>query len=97
MPDNFELMDVSQKELEMLGEIQASVTARYLGKPKDIGLFSSLKSELEERCFEAGFNVIVSIEPTPDGNWVPVCSIIGRTSAVEFDPERAGSEGGIII
>lgn len=88
MAGEFDLMDVTDDELRKLGEVQALVSSRYIGKPKDIKVFAALKDELEERCREIGFEVRVVPEASPQGNWVPVCNIIGRTEHVDFDPER---------
>ena len=94
MDDNFDgILDVTQDELERLGDICHIVTSRYVGRPKDIRIFAELKDELETRCHDAGF--VVEVRPKsvmlPDGTsvWQPDCAIVGRVDKVEFDPERA--------
>jgi len=93
--DNYDMLDVTEDELRKLGDICHIVTSRYVGKPKDIKIFSELKREMEERCHDIGF--IVKVVPQtvnlPDGTsvWQPECTICGRVDPVEFDPQRIAS------
>jgi len=99
MGEIFDLEDVTSEELDKLQAIQADVSKKYIGREKDLRTFVALKDELETRCAEAGFAVKVIPETTSQGNWVPVCSVVGRTERKEFDPERAAREsaGGLVF
>ena len=88
----FDLMDVTQEELGKLADINRIVSARYMGKPKDLAIFAELKRELETRCHDAGF--VVEVRPNVGSTvWQPDCAIVGRVDKVEFDPERIAAEG----
>lgn len=72
------LLDVTVDEARVLGKIQADVTRRYSGSPKDLRVWSQLSDELKTRCNEAGFEVDIHLQGVGD-NWMPVVDIVGRT------------------
>ena len=73
------LIDVQVHEARALAALQIDVNRRYAGRCKDLKTWSALKDELVTRAAEIGFVLEVGLETTPDGNWVPVCDIVGRT------------------
>ena len=83
-----DIIELTSRELEVIGSIQYLVTQKYIGKPKDIRVMKSLMDELKSRCLDAGFIVETGFESDGRGNLLPVCSIVGRVEPVEFDPER---------
>lgn len=73
------LIDVQVHEARALAALQIDVNRKYAGRCKDLKTWSALKDELVTRAAEIGFVLEVGLETTPDGNWVPVCDIVGRT------------------
>lgn len=73
------IIDVSPEEGRKLAEVQHRVTSRYMGKPKDLKIWGRMCDELKTGINEAGFLCSINTEVTPDGNWIPVVEINGRT------------------
>lgn len=86
------LLDVTVEEARKLARIQADVSRRYAGSPKDLRVWSRLSDELRTRCNEAGFEVDIRLQGV-GSNWMPVVDIVGRTDkALEATVAREGTD-----
>ena len=72
------MVDLTVDELKELTKIQDSVTRRYMYKPKDLNVWSSIKDELTTKITSLGFKCSVDLEYDKDKNWIPYVTIISR-------------------
>lgn len=73
------VIDVQVDEAKRLAILQKEINAKFAGSPKDILVWAKLRDELTYRAAELGFRVELSLDSDVNGNWIPICNIIGRT------------------
>lgn len=73
------VIDVQVDEARRLAALQMDVNRRFAGAPKDISIWSMLCDEVRTRAAEIGFVVEMHVEVDANGNWIPMCDIVGRT------------------
>lgn len=73
------VIDVQVDEAKRLAILQREISEKFAGSPKDILVWARMRDELTYRAAELGFNVELSLETDSEGNWLPICNIVGRT------------------
>ena len=72
------VIDVQVDEAKALAALEIEINRKFVGMPKDIRIWEQLRDELTAKAAELGFVIYLDLRVVGD-NWIPVCSIIGRT------------------
>lgn len=79
MQEPDKVIDVQVDEARRLAKLQTEINKKFLGAPKDLKIWGQLVDEVKTRAAEIGFIVQIYPQTSPNGNWIPICEIVGRT------------------